>query len=115
MQRDKLVEENIVAILRQRAIDCAQYEGYGAEHVDPETKCGELKVRHITWHTLCFSKLCFALFQRDYDKAAASLYVKYGDLRLPARAEDVLMKQKHRLIWERRHGPIPTSEGLSLD
>ena len=29
-----------------------------------------------------------------------------GDLGPTARARDVYMKQKHRMIWERRHGKV---------
>ena len=29
-----------------------------------------------------------------------------GDLGAYNRVEDAYMKQKHRMIWERRHGPV---------
>ena len=55
-------------------------------------------------------------FQIDYEKDAANLYIKYGDMHFSAcKAEDILMKQKHRLIWERRHGSLPTTGGFKLD
>ena len=45
MMRDKLVEEAVVSVLRDRAMDCISYEGYsGSEVADPTSKCGELKV-----------------------------------------------------------------------
>ena len=53
--------------------------------------------------------------QEDSERAAANFYIKYGDMRSPIKAEEVLMKQKHRLIWERRNGPLPTIDGLTLD
>lgn len=53
--------------------------------------------------------------QEDSERAAANFYIKYGDMRTPIKAEEVLMKQKHRLIWERRNGPLPTIDGLTLD
>jgi hypothetical protein len=57
----------------------------------------------------------FSLFQVDFQRAAANFFIKYGELHFQSRAEDVLMKQKHRLIWERRHGPPKTEKGLNLD
>ena len=58
----------------------------------------------------------YSIFQIDYEKAAANLYIKYGDMAWDSdTADQVLMKQKHRLIWERRHGPLPTIDGFKLD
>lgn len=34
------------------------------------------------------------------------VYVADGDLGGYANARSAYMKQKHRLIWERRHGPV---------
>ena len=59
--------------------------------------------------------LHFCSLQEDAERANANFYIKYGDMRTPLRAEEVLMKQKHRLIWERRNGPLPTEDGLTLD
>ena len=39
-----------------------------------------------------------------WDKAQSNYYIKYGDMPWYANARDVLMKQKHRLVWERRYG-----------
>lgn len=39
-----MVEENIVTLLRQRAIDCVNYEGYDESVLNSGTKCEELKV-----------------------------------------------------------------------
>ena len=53
--------------------------------------------------------------QKDWTQAAANNYIKYGDIAWPSlRAEAVLMKQKHRLIYERRHGSLPTHDGFKL-
>jgi len=94
--RDKVVENQLINLLRERAEDCMYYETYTAKEVhDPSTKCGELK--------------------RDYEIAAANFYIKYGDIKFPTTAQNVLMKQKHRLIWERRNGPLPTSPNFNLD
>merc|ERR1712107_962300 len=44
-----------------------------------------------------------------YEKAAENYYIKYGEVsRYYGRAEDALAKQKHRIMWERRHGPVGT-------
>ena len=32
------------------------------------------------------------------------MYIKYGDMPWWAGSKDALMKQKHRMVWERRHG-----------
>jgi len=96
MERDKMVEEQICQLLMYRALDCANRERYMAiDQLDPNTRCGELR--------------------EDAERANANFYIKYGDMRAPLRAEEVLMKQKHRLIWERRNGPLPTEDGLTLD
>ncbi|CAD7079185.1 unnamed protein product [Hermetia illucens] len=41
-----------------------------------------------------------------YEKAATNWFIKYGDLGGYGDAKTCYMKQKHRLIWERRHGPV---------
>lgn len=57
----------------------------------PVTKLGG---KGVSMHMIINMKnLCF-IFLLDGDLGA------YGD------AEKALMKQKHRLIWERRHGPV---------
>ena len=48
MERDKQVEEQIVQLLKYRAIDCANRERYMAvDQLDPNTRCGELWVRFM--------------------------------------------------------------------
>ena len=44
MHRDKMVEEQLVDLLQQRAADCMWYEAYNKEIENPKSKCGELKV-----------------------------------------------------------------------
>ena len=39
----------------------------------------------------------------EYDRTLTNYYIKYGDLHSQANAVDVYMKQKHRLIWQRRN------------
>ena len=44
-----------------------------------------------------------------YEQAAQNYFIKYGEIsRYYGKAEEALMKQKHRMMWERRHGPIGT-------
>ena len=61
-----------------------------------------------------FLNLQSILFQKTFLKASANMYIKYGDMPYFVGAEDVLMKQKHRLIWERRNGKLPSELGLDL-
>ncbi|XP_046741140.1 NADH dehydrogenase [ubiquinone] 1 beta subcomplex subunit 10 [Diprion similis] len=82
-KRDKLVESDIMNILRQRFEDCALYEGH-----DHMTKC-----QHI-WD--------------QYNEATTNWFIKYGDLGAYGHTRDAFMKQKHRMIWERRYGPVGT-------
>ncbi|KAK1129935.1 hypothetical protein K0M31_019630 [Melipona bicolor] len=81
-ERDKLVDDEILAILRQRYEDCSWY--YGIEDRD---------------------KFCADLYTA-YQDAAGAWFTKYGDIGIPNSVLDAYMKQKHRMIWERRHGPV---------
>jgi len=76
--RDKQVDSNIVKFLRQRMIECIAWEG-----PDHPYKC-----RKIT---------------DDYEQAATNWFIKYGDIRTHRGSIEAFMKQKHRLIWERRN------------
>lgn len=80
--RDKAVDDHILDILRSRYEECAVYHG----HDDRKEMCGHLL--------------------DAYDEAAGAWFAKYGDLGITANATRVFMKQKHRMIWERRHGPV---------
>ncbi|CAG9863541.1 unnamed protein product [Phyllotreta striolata] len=80
-KRDRLVDSEIVAILRSRFEDCTLYEA--PDHLE---KC------HNLWEI--------------YNDATTNYFIKYGDLGGYATAKSCLMKQKHRMIWERRHGPV---------
>ncbi|KAK7085079.1 NADH-ubiquinone oxidoreductase subunit 10 [Halocaridina rubra] len=80
-RRDKLVDNEVLNILRQRQEDCIMYER--PNHVE---KCAEI-------------------FEA-YDKAAENWFIKYGDLGFYGTVKDAYMKQKHRMLWERRHGPV---------
>uniref|UniRef100_A0A0B6ZK88 NADH dehydrogenase [ubiquinone] 1 beta subcomplex subunit 10 n=1 Tax=Arion vulgaris TaxID=1028688 RepID=A0A0B6ZK88_9EUPU len=76
--RDKLVDNKILKILRQRKIECYAWEG-----PDAAVKCKK--------------------FVDTYEDAATNWFIKYGDIRPGKGSREAYMKQKHRLIWERRH------------
>ncbi|XP_076642247.1 NADH dehydrogenase (ubiquinone) PDSW subunit [Halictus rubicundus] len=78
--RDKMVDEEILSILRDRYEHCA-WENYEDKEV-----CSHLK--------------------KTYDDAATAYFIKYGDLGFNCNVRSAFMKQKHRMIWERRHGPV---------
>ncbi|XP_071438554.1 NADH dehydrogenase [ubiquinone] 1 beta subcomplex subunit 10 [Hetaerina americana] len=80
-KRDRLVDSDILNILRLRFEDCTLYE-----------KPNSLEK-------------CKGLLEQ-YEKAAENWFIKYGDLGGYGGAREAYMKQKHRLIWERRHGPV---------
>ncbi|XP_029037567.1 NADH dehydrogenase (ubiquinone) PDSW subunit [Osmia lignaria lignaria] len=80
-QRDKMVEDEILSILRNRYEHCCWVHGEDSE------------------------KLCSDLY-KTYDDAAKNWFIKYGDLGIKLDARSAFMKQKHRMIWERRHGPV---------
>jgi len=83
-RRDKLVEGSILQILGGRLNDCILYNGKGLDREDPNNACRE--------------------FKETYEKAQVNFYIKYGDMPWWAGSKDALMKQKHRMVWERRHG-----------
>ncbi|XP_070163160.1 NADH dehydrogenase [ubiquinone] 1 beta subcomplex subunit 10 [Polyergus mexicanus] len=78
--RDKSVDDEILFILRSRFEQCAFYHG------DDDYLCDDLK--------------------KTYFDAAAAWFTKYGDMGIGLNAKNAYMKQKHRMIWERRHGPV---------
>lgn len=80
-KRDKLVDCNVIKILRRRFEDCVLYEG-----PDCTTKCRPLREQYL--------------------EASANWFTKYGDLGAFGTVVTAYMKQKHRLVWERRHGPV---------
>jgi len=87
VKRDRDVEKNIVFILSQRYTECTMNDMGGVPSKvksRPNDPCIELR--------------------DDFMRAKLNFYIKYGDMRGDMVARDVLMKQKHRLIWERRHG-----------
>ncbi|XP_044272585.1 NADH dehydrogenase [ubiquinone] 1 beta subcomplex subunit 10 [Tribolium madens] len=80
-KRDRLVDSNILSILRARFEDCTLYEA--PDHLE---KCKPI------W--------------KQYEEAQTNWFIKYGDLGGYHNVKTAYMKQKHRMIWERRHGPV---------
>lgn len=95
LERDRMVEDQIICILNKRLEECVfyNYPSYGHSN-----------------HSLLETNPCFEI-RKTRDRARLHHYIKYGDLRARPRVEDVFMKQKHRMIWERRHGPVGTGPG----
>jgi len=84
-QRDKLVEQEVVEVLKRRKDACYAYEG-----PDAREKCAPL--------------------YEDFLTAVDNYFVKYGDLSANANVKTAFIKQKHRMIWERRYGPVGTGK-----
>merc|ERR1712179_161873 len=87
-KRDRCVDNEILNILRQRQEDCIMWNGH-----DFKTKCADIL--------------------EDYQQGAENWFAKYGDLGAYGNVTDAFMKQKHRMIWERRHGKI--GSGMKAD
>ncbi|KAK7493319.1 hypothetical protein BaRGS_00015445 [Batillaria attramentaria] len=81
-RRDKQVDSNILKILRQRKVECYHWEGPDAQY-----KCKKIS--------------------DDYEEAATNWFIKYGDIGVNGNVIDAYMKQKHRLIWQRRNPDKP--------
>jgi len=90
-RRDRLVEGNILQILGGRLSDCVVHHGDSRDRytLPEEDPCNQIKI--------------------DYNKASLNFYIKFGDMRQNAGAKDALMKQKHRMVWERRNGEYSMS------
>uniref|UniRef100_A0A9N6WWF2 NADH dehydrogenase [ubiquinone] 1 beta subcomplex subunit 10 n=1 Tax=Lynceus sp. MCZ IZ 141354 TaxID=1930659 RepID=A0A9N6WWF2_9CRUS len=82
-KRDKLVESEILVILKDKLKDCYNYES-----PDDSTKCKMIEVQ--------------------YKKAEEAWFIKYGEMGIYSSSLNAFMKQKHRMLWERRHGPVGT-------
>jgi len=80
-RRDKLVESSVLHIMRQRFEDCVLYEA-----PDELNRCAGIL--------------------EEYRQAEENWFSRYGDLGAYYDVKIALMKQKHRMIWERRHGKI---------
>jgi len=84
-KRDKLVDNEVLNILRQRFEDCVLYEA-----PDEKTRCKDIL--------------------KMYEDAAENWFIKYGDMGGYHNVQTAYMKQKHRMIWERRHGKVGTGK-----
>ncbi|KAB0796507.1 hypothetical protein PPYR_10568 [Photinus pyralis] len=80
-KRDRQVDSEILSILRQRFEDCMVYEA--PDHLE--------KCKHLL---------------QQYEDGATDWFTKYGDLGAYHNVKAAYMKQKHRMVWERRHGPV---------
>jgi len=86
--RDRKVETQIITILGNRWQDCIMdnmqpFPDKATFH-DPDNPCLPLR--------------------DEYNRAQLNFYIKYGDMGASAKSRSALMKQKHRMIWERRNG-----------
>jgi len=86
-QRDRKVDGFIMEILKNRWHECVFYHG-----VDEAHKCQPLL---DTW--------------KD---AETNLFVKYGDVSMYSSVIDAYMKQKHRMVWERRQEALLKQRAL---
>jgi len=83
-KRDRAVESDILMILRQRREDCYLYE-------NPDFyKCDKIALA--------------------YEENLHNYFIKYGEMHVMADVRDAYMKQKHRMIWERRHPDAKITE-----
>ncbi|XP_067948852.1 NADH dehydrogenase [ubiquinone] 1 beta subcomplex subunit 10-like [Watersipora subatra] len=91
--RDRMVDETILGILRQRMMECTYYY-----RQDSAFKCKKET--------------------QDLEVSEANYFAKYGDLGTRLQDPvDAFRKQQHRMIWERRHQksmidgkPLPITE-----
>ena len=77
---DKLVDYYILQILSQRVERCSIFNSMALY------KCADII--------------------EDFEQAELNNFIKYGELGSEADVRSAYMKQKHRLIWERRHPEI---------
>merc|ERR1712004_266517 len=83
-KRDRMVDSEVMKLLRARKVECMVYFG----HTEYPKKCAKII--------------------EDYEQATGMFHQKYGDMGAVPNVLEAYMKQKHRLIWERRHGPVGT-------
>uniref|UniRef100_A0A914X397 NADH dehydrogenase [ubiquinone] 1 beta subcomplex subunit 10 n=1 Tax=Plectus sambesii TaxID=2011161 RepID=A0A914X397_9BILA len=77
---DKQVDYHILNVLRDRYNRCMEY------HKPDATPC----VKTI----------------EDFEESELNFFIKYGELGVESDVKSAYMKQKHRMIWERRHPEI---------
>jgi len=98
--RDQQVEGQIVSLLRNRFEDCMFYnKGTGMVAWQPATAKDHIDIGEGSDHQ------CRKIYE-TFMTATENYFIKYGELGKIPKVQDAYMKQKHRLMWERRHGPI---------
>jgi len=97
--RDKKVESMMLNLLRSRLEDCLFYEKGTGPAIWGGTKIPTIDVSDDSQHK------CKKILD-TFEKATENYFVKYGELGTWPRVENAFMKQKHRIMWERRHGEI---------
>ncbi|KAF5282482.1 hypothetical protein FQR65_LT14291 [Abscondita terminalis] len=80
-RRDRMVDSEILSILRQRFEDCVVYEA--PDHVE---RCKGILDQYI--------------------EGTTNWFTKYGDLGAYHNVRTAYMKQKHRIAWENKYGPV---------
>jgi len=106
-RRDRMVDNEIVNILRQRFEDCTLYEA--PDHI---VKCKPLLEQYEkateNWFIKCKWNPYMGHLGLSFEWPLIDRFlpISDGDLGGYANAKTAYMKQKHRLIWERRHGPV---------
>src|SRR5690348_13524111 len=83
-----MVDGFILQVLRQRVDRCMLYN-------NPD-------------HSPCVKTI------EDMEESELNFFIKYGELGAEADVRDAYMKQKHRLIWERRHPEIMEERAKAL-
>ncbi|XP_055338174.1 NADH dehydrogenase [ubiquinone] 1 beta subcomplex subunit 10-like [Paramacrobiotus metropolitanus] len=77
-KRDRTVDDKILTILRRRKENCMLYEGHD-------------------WALACHK------VTEDFEQALTNFFLRYGEVGYNSSVIEPYMKQKHRMIWERRN------------
>lgn len=104
-KRDKLVDNEILTVLRHRYEDCTIYEA-----PDDQDKCMYIwdvyKKNETNWFSKCKWLSWSIVSSESCITFSIWNYFSDGDLGFYSDAKGAFMKQKHRMVWERRHGKI---------
>ncbi|KAA3671100.1 NADH dehydrogenase (ubiquinone) 1 beta subcomplex subunit 10 [Paragonimus westermani] len=79
-----MVDTNILRILRNRRRECSTWHRHQKE--DVERFCKDIIAEH--------------------EEAVVNFFIKYGELSWNTDVRHAFWKQKHRMLWERRYGPV---------
>nr|VZI20793.1 unnamed protein product [Spirometra erinaceieuropaei] len=91
--RDRLVDVNIVRLLKERRDACKRW--YDRDYEDMQRFCKK--------------------YIDEHEEATTNYFIKYGELHFWTDVRDAFMKQKHRMLWEREHGPIGAQQAKPSD